>query len=95
MLLKLKSFLQIPYSYLVGVRNLPKIEKKASRSGSKKGQTPTNTKEGAGGADGAAATEDTELKNDIKPAPLGPLGSRKTSAQRLQDNSFPYFLLVS
>ena len=46
-----------------GVRNLPKIDKKANGKISK---TKKNSENG---------------EKDIKPAPLGPLGSRKTSAQ--------------
>ena len=78
----------INYDAIVGVRNLPKIEKKSSiKSGSKKGQNPAKEAAGAG-----AASEDssnTEVKNDIKPAPLGPLGSRKTSAQSVANSDQP------
>ena len=30
-----------------------------------------------------------EVKNDIKPAPLGPLGSRRTSAQSVANSDQP------
>ena len=54
-----------------GVRNLPKIEKKSSSKGK-------SSKKGK---------ESDEVKNDIKPAPLGPLGSRKASAQSNATNN--------
>jgi hypothetical protein len=54
---------------ITGVRNLPKIEKKGSKPGSRKLSKDGGASGGSGAAAGeAAASEDTEVKNFIEPA---------------------------
>ena len=58
-------FDQYPYPFLIpGVRNLPKIEKKGSKPGSRKLSKDGGASGGSGAAAGAAAaSEDTEVKS--------------------------------
>ena len=60
---------------------MPKIEKK---SGRKTGKKSSVNKEGTG-----SGSAEAEVKSDIKPTPLGPLGSRKASAQSAANNDQP------
>ena len=54
---------------ITGVRNLPKIEKKGSKPGSRKLSKDGGASGGSDAAAGvAAASEDTEVKNFIEPA---------------------------
>ena len=56
-------------SLIAGVRNLPKIEKKGSKPGSRKLSKDGGASGGSDAAAGAAAaSEDTEVKNFIEPA---------------------------
>ena len=69
-----------------GVRNLPKIDKRASKKGSKKGQSPQSREELSKA--NSEANNDDQVKNDIKPTPLGPVGSsRKASANANNDSN--------
>ena len=56
------------YPFLIsGVRNLPKIEKKGSKPGSRKLSKDGGASGGSGAAAGAAAaSEDTEVKKPLK-----------------------------